>query len=784
MPTQPDAASTGPETPEVRPEIPQPISNAVKEWFVKLDNLTQRKNALWEYREANKTLFPSRFNVTDPRRGQTPMELQSGRDKRRVQTPYIFRGSLQITAMSVPEDLDFMWEAKEQAEPPADPNMPKPATSHNPMDVAFGKTLRIVERDLLDEAGFVPKLRAFVQDSSLYPLAVIKATFRREYQSASLNPNPGDKDETDGVARLQSLVSQFARKEFTENDPKISEMKSLLTSLKDKARISRWWGIDLQLIPLDSFGVSEECTDLVNIYDAPYMFHDALIMGEELLANNPYREGEDGETFGILPEELSKAVPWDTSNNSTDPNAKNRSSRNKQLTSPSATAMGATSATGAAGTDPKKRQYLVREIWCKRDRTVYTVIRGLDHFVDRHTPQKTPQKWYPFTLLAPNRVPTENYAASDLELKRDIQARIHRKRTDEEKARNLSLPRGIYNRLAGTDEKEMVKLQDILPGQLRGINFGTAQTKIDDMVQWFKYEYNPLSFDTTKDEQDMDQMGALPVQALGATGSANFATEVSVASAGATIATNFRKSIIQQAIESLLTDVAEIILQEVTVEEAQKIAGPFAVWPEIYDEAEAAQMVEEAKIRAAEAVAPQVIQQIAMMAQQTGAPPDAQSMGQALEQAAAPLWQSEMMQKYGGVEPMTRESMFRRLKCKVKSSFNSRMDKQQNLAMFAQLAEALMQIGQACAGGGQPFNMRPIIQAHASLLGDTSVVDEAFPAISPQAIAQHLAAGMLAASAPPEQGAETQNGQGAEGAGVDPAGQAQNALQSAPAPMG
>jgi hypothetical protein len=694
--------------------------------------------------------------------------------------------------MTVPEDLDFMWEAKEQVPPPQDPMAPPVSENGDPIQAAFGKTLRIVEKELLEEAGLVPRLRAWVQDSCFFPAAILKATFRREYQSASLNPNPGDKDETDGIARLQSLVSQYARKEFNEDSSQVSEMKSLLTGLRDKARITRWWGIDLQLVPLDAFGISEECADMVNWYDAPFMFQDALIAGEELLTKYKYKVGEDGETFGILPDELTQALPWDTNNSSTDPNAKNRSSRNKQLTAPNATPLNTVSTTGTAGVDPKKRQYLVREIWCKRDRNVYVIVHGLDHFVDRYVPQKTSEQWYPFHIVSPNRVPTEIYGASDLELKRDIQARIHRKRSDEEKARFLHLPRGIYNKAAGTDEKEMVKLQDIPPGQLRGINFGTTQQKVDDMVQWWKYDYDPMSFDTTKDEQDLDQMGALPVQSLGQTGSANFATEVSVASAGATVATNFRKSIIEQAIEAMLTAIAEILLQEVTPEEARRIAGPFAMWPEIYDEAEAAGIIDAAKVAAAQAVAPQVLGQIMQQAQMTGQPPDQQVMAAALEAASTPIWQSEMMQKYGNIEPLTRESMFRRLKVKVKSSFNSKMDKAQNIQMFAQLAEACMQMGQAAQGCGTPFVMRPIIMRHAALIGDEATVNEAFPAISPMMMAQQLAAQVLAPQAPagppgaegPAAGPESQTAQGPEGAGVNPTQQANNALQSAPAPMG
>lgn len=771
--------------PEVRPEVSQAIVADVNEWFSKTDNLTQRKNALWEYREANKTLFPARFNPNDPRRGQTPQELKSGKDNRRVQTPVIYRGTLQSTAMTVPEDLAFNWQAVEQVKPPTqDPMMGQPAVASDPALTGFGDTLRIVQTTLFEEAKWIKKLQAWVQDSDTYPMAILKCTFRREYQSTTLSPQTPDKDETDGVAAVQSLLEGYAHKDFDENDARFAQLTQGLRALKQKARISRWYGNDLQLIPMDAFGVLEDATDIVNVYDASAMFHDALIMGEEILKRFKYREEPDGTTYGILPEELTNATPWDTNNASTDPNAKNRASRNRQLTSPNATPLNVSSTTGTAGVDPRKRQYLVREIWSKKDRTVYVLIRGITHYVDKYVPQKRSEQWYPFFLLAPNRVPTEIYGASSVELKRDVQQRIHRKRTDEEKARWLALPRGIYNKAAGLDEKEMVKLQDVMPGHFKGINFGSGSTKIDDLVQWWKYEYNPESFNTMKDEQDLDLLGSLPVQAMGQTGSANFATEVNVAANGSAIATQFRKNNVQREIDNLLGCNAEEVLQELTPEEVSRIGGPFSVWPTIYDDAEAQQIVEEAQKRAMDEAAKSVLIQVQQDVMATGVVPPQESILQQIDTLATPIWQSEMTQTYGSPEPMTRESLFRRLKVKVKSSFNSKLDKQQNLAMFGLLADSLVKLSQALVPTGVPFNPRPIILHHADLLGGAQIVDEAFPAISPAQIAQQIAQQALTAGRP-QAGPGAAGGpkdQGAQGNKVKPEQQAENAGKSAPSP--
>jgi len=765
--------STANEVPKERPEVPQRIQAKVREWWAQTDNQVQRSNALWEAREAHKYLFPARFNVNDPRRGQTPFELRDGKDDRRVQVPYIYRDSLQSTAMTVPDDMTFVWSPVEQVKPPPAPQLalvptmamqagmpPPPAgaiappisDNIDPQVEGFGQTLRIVELNLLEEIGWLRKIQAWVQDGGLFPASILKFGFRRDYRTNVLSETPCDKDEQDSIQRLESLMQRFTAKEFDENSTDYEDMLRLVTSLKSKAELKRWWGVYLQLIPMDAFGVSEDAADLVDIYDAPFMFHDALQTGEEILKNNPYVELPDGTTEGILEAELTQAVPWDQRNATTDPNSRNRISRHRQLTTPRATPANVASAQGQS-VDPKKLKFMVREIWCKRDRTVYTVIKGINHFIKTWVPQKTSSRWYPFAYYAPGRVPGEVYGCSDLELKKDIQKRIHRKRSDEEKARWLSIRRYIYNK-GLVDEKELSKVQDIPPGQFRGANFG-AGVKLGDVVMPLEQPFNPVSFDTTVDERDKDMMGALPVQALGTTGVANFATEANLAAQGASIAVQFRQAQVRRETEGLLTCLAEILLQELTPDEARMIAGPFGVWPELYDEREAEAVMMEAKGRAAQTVAPQVMQQIIgerMIMQARGvapAPLDPNELRMRVETLAAPVWQQEMLTRFGASEPMTREALFRRLKVKVKSSLTSSLDRGQRIQSLSLLAQSTMQLAQAAQMSAIPFNARAFLQIGAKLVGEDEQLDQIFPAVPPVPMAaQGALAGAAGAGAP------------------------------------
>lgn len=711
-----------------RPEVPQATQAQITDWWAQTDNLSQRTNALWEAREANKTLFPARFDVNDPTRGHTPIELSTGRDKRRVRISRIYRDSLQTTALTVPEDIDFRWTPAPQASPPEQLGIPI-TEALDPINPLFAKTLTIVERSLLDEAKFTQKFQAWVQDASIYPISVLKYCFRREFSTTYLNSTPPDKDVSDSAALLEALVQEYALKGFDENDARFAKMLDLVKMLQNNAKLSRWFGVDLQIISMDSFGISEDARDLVDIYDAPFMFQDALLTGEQLLTRFPYNPTPDeaGNTFGIREDELANATPWDAENSTTDPNARG-TTRGRANTQPRTVGLAAMNKRATSG-DPKKQKYLVRELWSKKTRTVYTMLKGATNYLEVYIPQKTSERWYPFAILAPNRVPTEVYGISDLELKREIQNRINRKRTDEEKARWLSLDRLIYNTQA-LDAKEAVKLSDIQPGCAKGINLGSPSAKIGEAIMPFAYQFKPEAFDTSKDERDIDMMGALPVQALGQTGVANYAAEVEVAAQGAAAAVKQRQGFVKREIQGMLHSLAEILLQELTPEEARAIAGPYAFWPVVYDEVEAEKITEGIKAGIIQQVAPQVMAGVAQNAM-NGMPIDVQSIQAQLEQLAAPLVTASIVNTYGSEEIVTRESIYRRLKVQVKSTLLSTLDRQSRIQSITLLAAAVAQMTEAAVASGTPFNPRGLLKKAAELLDETEDFDEMFPAISP-----------------------------------------------------
>lgn len=730
--------------PTTRPEVPQRIRDQVARWFERVNRLVQRDRALKTAQEAHKLLFPAQFDASDPLRGRKIKEAKTGEDIRRVNVPILYRRSIQSTAMLVPGDISFDFIPEEQTPPEENPmvamapaltgavgpdaglSVQQPGTSpYSDANVLrFATTLRIVLTRLLKEANWVSKLQAVAQDAYCFPMAVLKYTFYRDYRSSPSSETPLDRDSTDNVARLEALMQRFSKKEFTEDSAEYADMLQLVEGLNGAAEMAVWYGLELSNVQLDSFGISEECTDLVNIYDAPWMFHDVVMRGEDILAKYPYRVGADGETFGLLPDELCSAISFDTAKKSKIFSAGSdrleRTTRNRESFSTQDVI------------ESRSKQYIVREVWSKQDRMVYVMIDGVDHYIERFVPQKMSETWYPFLIFAPQRVPTEIYGASNVELGAEHQERINRKLTELEKARFLSLVRFIYNN-ENIAEQEILKLKDIPPGQFRGINLGLGlQGDIEKVIMPLAYKYDPAAFDTTRDERDLDQMDAQPVQTMSTTGVANYAAEVHLAAQGASVSTAYRQFKFLQEIERLLISCAQLCLQNMSVEEAQEIAGPHAVFPEIYDAKEFQSLRKDAQERAKKAVVGSVIQQMAITAQMGSIPLAGEEIVRAIEAQAEPIWQQEIMQKFGSLTPMTRENLFRQVHVTVRSSVTTMLDRQARIQAVGAIAESTAQLSQAAQIARLPFNPRAMLEFAARILGEESSIQGMFPSVPQQ----------------------------------------------------
>lgn len=678
-----------------RPKATQALKDRVAKWWKITNDVPDFRKAVAAWLESQKILYPQWFDTQDAFRGQVPQELHSREDDRRVRVQFIYRNVQQMLAMLLPEDHTFEWEPVHEIG--ADPEKPDPLLSR------FSETLHAVEKMHLEEIQWQDITNGFGQDSICFRMASLKITYEKSFINSMVHIDDEGQDKQKAIQKLRVLAEDFGRNRFSDNDAQYQEMIELKESLGVEGELQFWSGIRAENIPLDCIRWSSTVRDLDRIHLSPWISQDAMMTVDDIKEKYPFAwdkdaDGKQLETWkGVHPEDLDAVAPGTAGE-------KHRIMGDSFWTSQTAAASG-NGAQSVPTSEAQMKRLLVREIHSRNDNRIIVLVENLEYPALSYVPTKVPSTWYPFRFMRLNRVTGTCYGISDVEIMHDIQNRINRKRSDEENARWLSISRWVYD-TSVTDEEVMLRLKDLDPGVFKGLNFQSK--KLSDIIQELKVTFDPKCFDTTKDEQDMRQMANLPEQMQGVTGRAHFSSEVKAAQQGAQISATGRGTIVQRCMEGIYTHIAEILLQELDPDEVKQDCGAEAFWPHVYGADDAKAMM--AKITAQ---AEQQLQQQEMAAADAaalGQAPAPQASPDERESAKAIIVKQLCQQVTGYPEIMTRESLFKRLRCKVTVALNAQAEQDAKGQALEALFKAINDGAAAAKQAGYVFDPMVIIK--------------------------------------------------------------------------
>jgi hypothetical protein len=273
-------------------------------------------------------------------------------------------------------------------------------------------------------------------------------------------------------------------------------------------------------------------------------------------------------------------------------------------------------------------------------------------------------------------------------------------------------------------------------------------------MEFQQFNFTPESFNTAKDEMDMAGMSCLPVQMTGVTGQAKYSSEVEAATQGAAISSNARGTIIRRFLEGCYDMVAEILLQELTQADAQEFAGPLAFWPQIYSEAEAMRIA--AAIRAETDA--QVANTIAV-ASATPTPPPMPGMPPGpplppppqttIDEMKSQAFAEKCQAAFGWPEPVSREVILRKLRCKVSVALNTQADRSQRVQAIQSICASIQMLAQAAQAAGKIFNADPFLKVVQPIFGGDVALSEMFQDPPPQPVVPGVGAAAGQPGLPP-----------------------------------
>lgn len=723
----------GPKPPPPRPKLDPVQADWTEAWWRQTQNVPDFDLACRAQKVSQQALFPAWYDSKDPWKGRKPRSLKKREDTFDVNTPLAYLNIMQTVAQAVPEEHKVRWVPDEMAN--------DDALGRNPVLKKFGNSLRSVVTKYLREINIQEILEAWVQDAACFPAAILKTSFERELSQDAIKSS-GESDEQDNHARIRDLMEDIARGLIQPTDPRMIELDNLLAGVGGKSELEVREGLVVENLPLAGFRFAPGVTALEQIYTAPWMSHDVDGTPKKKIRGMfPYQQKEDGTWEGIHPDDLADARAG------TDKSKALREARHNLETGSRPTSVIGTGSK-APGTDAdEKETLLIREVWDREANMVYVFVEGVLYPARKYVPERTPAQWYPFVILVLNRLFGQVYGISDAELQADEQQRINQKRSDENRARWNGLPRGVYDS-SMMDPKEAKRLEGIPPYSWQPIALGGKG--LQSMTMQYEWKVDPASFDTTADKQDLQRAATLPEQALGVSGTANFAKEVEAGMAGSAVSTRFRQGRIRRALERFYDVCAQILLWELTPE-AALACDSTVVWPRVYAEAEAKAITTKIAMEIRQQVLPGVIQAMAPLNPLTGMPDMAainpKEVHRVLTEQAAPLIAKRCEREFGLPEPLTREVLYRRLKVSVTVSMDGLADRDQRLMMILKVFEASAQAATAAAAGGEPIRIKPFLRMAAKMLGaDEDLTEEMFsqdPNLAADAFIEALAKGEM-----------------------------------------
>lgn len=249
-----------------------------------------------------------------------------------------------------------------------------------------------------------------------------------------------------------------------------------------------------------------------------------------------------------------------------------------------------------AGTqrDDRNRVFcVVWEIYNRKDGLVYVVCDGYPDFLSEPAPPDIyTTRFWPWFVLTLNDTPhyEKIFPPSDVRLMMDMQLEINRARQGLREHRIANRPKTAV--AAGLlDDDDVAKLRTHPANaviELTGLQPGQ---KIDDLLQPFKMPgIDPNLYDVSPAFQDIERtVGVQEANLGGAAGGT--ATESSIAESSRMTQMASNIDDLTEMLGDMARTAGEILLGNISLETAQKIAGPGAVWPEMTHEQIADQVI-------------------------------------------------------------------------------------------------------------------------------------------------------------------------------------------------
>jgi hypothetical protein len=399
----------------------------------------------------------------------------------------------------------------------------------------------VLHRMFVAEGKLKKRMKSNVRSAQTTGLGWVKVLYQQDLDTDSLMQNRVN-DTQDNVRRVESLTKDVAdNATAADAEAKQGELEQTLNGLESQSEVTVANGIVIDRVMSENLLILDES---LRDFD---MYVEARALGECIwFTKETYKE-----TFG---EDAPASVTYFKQ-----PNRDNITS------------------------DGYTNQWIaVYEIWDKDAQTVYTVAEGSDRFCrEPYQPDTVGERWYPYFALAFNPVDGQFEPLSDVELLKELQDEYNTTRTNYAEHRKENLPVRVFRKGGGLRKTISSALANRKINEFVGVEGDPSRPLTDDIAVFPNTPLDVANYDVTPIRNDIDMVSGMGDASRSNLIKAKTATEAEIMREGLQSRTAERQDTIEDVLQEMAQYVAEILLQKLTKQQAQRIAGPGASWPQL-----------------------------------------------------------------------------------------------------------------------------------------------------------------------------------------------------------
>jgi len=354
-------------------------------------------------------------------------------------------------------------------------------------------------------------------------------------------------DVQDNMMAIDRLMAEIGDpSQCTDLEAKKAELKDQVRSLRDQLEIQVARGAVIDFLRADDVQVDGECAEIEDYEQADWIAQREFMTPDKVV-----------ETYKIPKDKLQGAAIFKTRDE-------------------------AESASKVSEDGAGKGLIAVWEMWHRKNGTVYTMAEGCKCFLrPPYSPNPVSRRFYPFFALAFHWVDQRRWPRSDVDLGHKLQEEASRSLSQFAEHRRRCRPKSIFNKhMLGPEDVSAIQNAEGI--ELVGVSPTSPDAEVSRMIASIAYPaVDPGLYDIGPYRQAMEELFGQQDASRGGIVRPKTATEAGIAEEGRQSRMDWRRDAIEEMLTDMAWYLAELAMQAMPLEEAQKYAGMGAVWPEL-----------------------------------------------------------------------------------------------------------------------------------------------------------------------------------------------------------